>query len=136
MSGVDPSLEHPRCCPGEGNTARATTLVLYNFLSLDAMARENSSRYAIDSISFRYLSAQFHCACTRTYQSQCCTSEWTMGNDQLKSTTVRFTDSDLAVIDRLREKLGLGMIQVIRLSIRRLAELENVLPLPVARKKS
>jgi hypothetical protein len=52
-----------------------------------------------------------------------------MKNEKLKSTTVRFTDSDLHVIDRLQEKLGLGMIHVIRLAIRRLAESENLLPL-------
>jgi len=58
-----------------------------------------------------------------------------MADNKLKSTTVRFTDSDLFVINRVREKLGLGMIQVIRLAIRRLAEIENVLPLSPARKK-
>ena len=51
-----------------------------------------------------------------------------MKNDKLKSTTVRFTDADLYLIDCLREKLGLGMIHVLRLSIRRLAETENLLP--------
>ena len=51
-----------------------------------------------------------------------------MKNEKLKSTTVRFTDSDLHVIDRLQEKLGLGMIHVIRLAIRRLAESENLPP--------
>jgi hypothetical protein len=58
-----------------------------------------------------------------------------MADDKLKSTTVRFTGSDLIVINRVREKLGLGLIQVIRLAIRRLAEIENVLPPPPARKK-
>jgi hypothetical protein len=51
-----------------------------------------------------------------------------MKNEKLKSTTVRFTDSDLHLIDRLQEKLGLGMIHIIRLAIRRLAENENLLP--------
>jgi len=51
-----------------------------------------------------------------------------MKNEKLKSTTVRFTDSDLHLIDCLQEKLGLGMIHVIRLAIRRLAEIENLLP--------
>jgi hypothetical protein len=55
--------------------------------------------------------------------------------DKLKSTTVRFTDADLLVINRLREKLGPGMIQIIRLAIRRLGEIENVLPPSSARKK-
>jgi len=49
-----------------------------------------------------------------------------MKNEKLKSTTVRFTDSDLYLIDRLQEKLGLGMIHVIRLAIRRMAESENL----------
>ena len=51
-----------------------------------------------------------------------------MKTDKLKSTTVRFTNSDLHLIDCLREKLGLGMIHIIRLAIRRLAESENLLP--------
>jgi len=51
-----------------------------------------------------------------------------MKTDKLKSTTVRFTESDLHLIDCLREKLGLGMIHIIRLAIRRLAESENLLP--------
>jgi hypothetical protein len=49
-----------------------------------------------------------------------------MKNEKLKSTTVRFTDSDLQFIGSLQEKLGLGMIHVIRLAIRRLAESENL----------
>lgn len=57
-----------------------------------------------------------------------------MKKEKLKSTTVRFTDSDLQLIDSLREKLGLGMIHVIRLAIRRLAERENLLS-PSAPKK-
>jgi hypothetical protein len=58
-----------------------------------------------------------------------------MRNDKLKSTTVRFTESDLHIIACLQDKLGLGMIQVIRLAIRRLAEIENVLTSPPPRKK-
>jgi len=50
-----------------------------------------------------------------------------MRNDKLKSTTVRFSESDLHIIACLQDKLGLGMIQVIRFAIRRLAEIENVL---------
>jgi hypothetical protein len=46
--------------------------------------------------------------------------------DKLKSTTVRFTNEDLQIINRLQRRLGLGMVQVIRLAIRRLAQLENV----------
>ena len=45
---------------------------------------------------------------------------------KLKSTTVHFTDSDLNVLKSLQEKLGLGLIHVIRLAIRRLAEIEDV----------
>ena len=58
-----------------------------------------------------------------------------MRNEKLKSTTVRFTESDLHVIARLQDKLGLGMIQVIRLAIRRLAEIENVVASQPPRKK-
>ena len=58
-----------------------------------------------------------------------------MKNEKLKSTTVRFRDSDLHLIDCLREKLGLGMIHVIRLAIRRLAETENLLSSPSTPKK-
>ena len=58
-----------------------------------------------------------------------------MKNEKLKSTTVRFTESDLHLLESLQEKLGLGMIHVIRLAIRRLAESENVLPFPGAPKK-
>jgi hypothetical protein len=55
-------------------------------------------------------------------------------NKNLKSTTVRFTKSDLHLVESLQEKLGLGMIHVIRLAIRRLAESENLLPFPAASK--
>lgn len=55
--------------------------------------------------------------------------------EKLKSTTVRFTDSDLRLIDSLQEKLGLGMVHVIRLAIRKLAEAENLLPLSSGLKK-
>jgi hypothetical protein len=50
-----------------------------------------------------------------------------MKNEKLRSTTVRFTDTDLHLIDCLRQKLGLGMIHVLRLAIRRLAEHENLM---------
>jgi len=45
---------------------------------------------------------------------------------KLKPTTVRFTTEDLRIIEQLECKLGLGMVQVIRLAIRRLAQLENI----------
>lgn len=62
--------------------------------------------------------------------------EWVaMKNETLKSTTVRFTESDLELVESLQEKLGLGMIHVIRLAIRRLAENENLLPFPATPKK-
>lgn len=62
--------------------------------------------------------------------------DWTViRNENLKSTTVRFTQSDLHLIESLQEKLGLGMIHVIRLAIRRLAESENLLTFPAAPKK-
>lgn len=53
-----------------------------------------------------------------------------MTGEKLKSTTVRFTKKDFRVIGILQRKLGLGMVQVIRLAIRRLAQLEKV-PLSV-----
>ena len=46
--------------------------------------------------------------------------------NKLKSTTVHFTDSDVQVLRALQDKLGLGLIHVIRLAIRRLAEAENI----------
>jgi hypothetical protein len=58
-----------------------------------------------------------------------------MKKTKLKPTTVHFTDSDLKFIERLQQKLGLGMIHVIRLAIRRLAETENLLSVPAAPKK-
>jgi len=58
-----------------------------------------------------------------------------MNSEKLKSTTVRFTEADLYLIDCLREKLGLGMIHVVRLAIRRLAESESLLPPSSAPKK-
>jgi hypothetical protein len=58
-----------------------------------------------------------------------------MKNEKLKSTTVRFTETDLHLVECLREKLGLGMIHVLRLAIRRLAESENLLRFPAAPKK-
>jgi|GEM_PF-3734572 len=59
-----------------------------------------------------------------------------MKNEKLKSTTVRFTDSDLYLIVSLQQKLGLGMIHIVRLAIRRLAESENLACSPSAPKKS
>jgi excinuclease UvrABC helicase subunit UvrB len=49
-----------------------------------------------------------------------------MEKEKLKSTTVRFTKEDLHIIDMLQRRLGLGMVQVIRVAIRRLAQLEKV----------
>ena len=53
-----------------------------------------------------------------------------MTGEKLKCTTVRFTKEDFRIIGILQRKLGLGMVQVIRLAIRRLAQLEKV-PLSV-----
>jgi hypothetical protein len=58
-----------------------------------------------------------------------------MKNDKLQSTTIRFTDSDLYLIERLQEKLGLDMFHVIRLAVRRLAENENLLSSPSVHEK-
>ena len=58
-----------------------------------------------------------------------------MKNEKLKSTTVRFRDSEVDLIERLQEKLGLGMVHVIRLAVRRLAENENLLSIPSIAKK-
>jgi hypothetical protein len=54
-------------------------------------------------------------------------NESTLPFEGMRSTTVRFTESDLYIIDCLQDRLGLGMIQVIRVAIRRLAEIENIL---------
>ena len=59
-----------------------------------------------------------------------------MKKTKLKSTTVHFTESDIDLIEGLQQKLGLGMIHVIRLAIRRLAENENLLPSVPRTKKS
>ena len=59
-----------------------------------------------------------------------------MKKEKLKSTTVRFTDSDLQLIELLQQKLGLGMIHVIRLAVRRLAESENLLSFAPRLRKS
>jgi hypothetical protein len=40
----------------------------------------------------------------------------------IKSTTVNFTSSDLTLLDKLQKKLGLSMIAIIRLGIRKLAD--------------
>ncbi len=49
-----------------------------------------------------------------------------MKKDKLKSTTVRCTREDFHIIGMLQRRLGLGMVQVIRVAIRRLAQLEKV----------
>ena len=49
-----------------------------------------------------------------------------MNDGKLQSTTVRFTDSDLYLIERLQEKLGLDVFHVIRRAVRHLAEIENL----------
>lgn len=49
-----------------------------------------------------------------------------MKKEKLRSTTVRFTKEDVHIIELLQRRLGLGMVQVIRVAIRRLAQLESV----------
>ena len=95
---------------------------------------KNCSRRDTFKTSFSCLLAFVQCsfATTRRFVVVKITA---MTNDKLKSTTVRFTHSDLRLIDSLRDKLGLGMIQVIRLAIRRLAEIEGVSS-PLARHKA
>lgn len=58
-----------------------------------------------------------------------------MKNDKLQSTALRFTDSDLYLIERLQEKLRLDMFHVIRLAVRHLAENENLPSSPSVPKK-
>jgi hypothetical protein len=58
-----------------------------------------------------------------------------MKNEKLQSTTVRFTESDLYLIERLQKKLGLDMFHVIRIAVRHLAENENVPSSPSVPKK-
>ena len=59
-----------------------------------------------------------------------------MKKESLKATTIRFTESDLEIVESLQQKLGLGMIHVIRLAIRRLAETENLLFIAARHKKT
>jgi|tagenome__1003787_1003787.scaffolds.fasta_scaffold20650178_1 hypothetical protein len=47
-------------------------------------------------------------------------------NETLKSKTLRFTESDIHLLESLRKKLRLGMNQVIRVAIMRLAEIEHL----------
>jgi hypothetical protein len=49
-----------------------------------------------------------------------------MKKEKLRSTTVRFSREDVHIIESLQKRLGLGMVQVIRVAIRRLAQLEKV----------
>jgi len=87
------------------------------------------SRSDPSEISASHLSAAFPCSLATTVLPSVERIR-AMKNEKLKSTTVRFTDSDLDLIECLQEKLGLGMIHVIRLAIRRMAESENLLPSP------
>jgi hypothetical protein len=83
-----------------------------------------SMRYRVAVYALSFLAPRQRQSLVRMRESRA------MKNEKLKSTTVRFTDSDLHLIECLQEKLGLGMIHVVRLAIRRLAESENLLPLP------
>ena len=58
-----------------------------------------------------------------------------MKDVKLSPKTVRFSDSDLHILDCLQEKLGLEKTHVIQLAIRRLAERENLPPIRPRPKK-
>jgi hypothetical protein len=122
-----------RLSDGGSNCDQGAQVCVYHFTLVLASATEILRK----SIPQRYrlaVSIQLIALWQRRSILESCKTK-TMADDKLKSTTVRFTDSDLLVINHLREKLGLGMIQVIRLAIRRLAEIENVLPPSPARRK-
>ena len=97
-------------------------------------ASEISSRRDIASISLRYRQALLLLLGNDLPHSERA-EWWVIKGEKLKSTTVRFTDSDLRLIDSLQDKLGLGMVHVIRLAIRKLAEAENLLPVSSGLKK-
>ena len=97
------------------------------FVSVTQCIPKYSSQCDIDEMSSRCLQA-FSLLLSNDGQSSSMQESSVMKNEKLKATTVRFTDSDLRLIESLQEKLGLGMIHIIRLAIRRLAENENLLP--------
>jgi CRP-like cAMP-binding protein len=121
-------------CNGGGMLFTCIRYLVHHILDRDAMFAEILRR----AIANRYRSAVSQLPSLLLGNDKCnCPAAQlkVMKNERLKSTTVRFRDSDLHLIDRLQEKLGLGMIHVIRLAIRRLAENENLLPSPSAPKK-
>ena len=111
-----------------GEVCSLTSGILYiAFETVTQCSPKYSSRCDIAEISRRYLLAS-SLLLGNDGQWSLMQKLAVMKNEKLKSTTVRFTDSDLRLIESLREKLGLGMIHIIRLAIRRLAESENLLP--------
>jgi len=113
-----------------GHRNRDWTAPASNFvrrLFCDAILTKYSSQCDIFEMSIRCLPAS-SLLLSNDGQSSLMQKSTVMKNEKLKSTTVRFTDSDLRLIASLQEKLGLGMIHIIRLAIRRLAENENLLP--------
>lgn len=98
---------------------------VHRLCDCDAMLTKYSSQCDIFEISVSCLPAS-SLPLGNDGQSSLMQELTDMKNEKLKSTTVRFTDSDLRLIDSLQEKRGLGMIHVIRLAIRRLAESENL----------
>ena len=123
---------------GEGALSRGTDNISTSCPSDAVKISGNSSKGDTETIPQRYrtaVSSILHCSSATTRNLWGCRKKQLMRNDKLKSTTVRFTESDLQIIACLQDKLGLGMVQVIRLAIRRLAEIENVLTSPAPRKK-
>jgi hypothetical protein len=118
---------------GEGNGHQSPQDYVYTISACSCVKGKDCSQVDTAAIPIRCLDL-VDCFAAMTFDFESSKTRM-MADDKLKSTTVRFTDSDLVVLNHLREKLGLGMIQVIRLAIRRLAEIENVLPLSPARKK-
>ena len=86
-------------------------------------------------INENFLCHILHCVSSNDTNSSGLWKETVTRKDKLKSTTVRFTASDLEIIACLEDKLGLGMIHVIRLAITCWAEIENVLASPPPRQK-
>ena len=126
---VESRLDRPwltTCIWGRYALSASSSLYIA-FCGCDAMLTKYSSRSDIVEIPSRYLSASSLCL-GNDGRSSLMQKSTVMKNEKLKATTVRFTDSELRLIDRLRDKLGLGMIHIIRLAIRRLAENENLLP--------
>jgi hypothetical protein len=120
-----PASEETTCIWGR-DALLTSGILVHHRRDCDATLTEYSSQRDTYKISFRYLPSSSLLLSNDGHPSLMQKST-VMKNEKLKSTTVRFTDSDLRLIDCLQEKLGLGMIHIIRLAIRRLAENENLL---------